>query len=186
MPAKPLTPVDLEFIQDLKDVSIIRKIKMVDKGLTNGFVFCTCGDCERFPDNYRYQKKLLRASDAVDFMPHMLALNGGPLLIPEDSPLNMSGESIVMKKQIADSLALKNLNVILLMLHAPCGAAQLTNMTLEETFRVYYKAVIYLREAHPSVEIITQCHLHKPDQFSTYSINIDRYAGTNLVKAAAA
>lgn len=185
MGAQPLGPVELGFIEDLKQASIIKKIVGVDPRLKNGFIFCVCGDCDRFPESYRYQKNLIKSS-GCGVRPHLISLNGGPLLIPEISPLNVDGESRVMKRQIADSLKLKGLDVVLAMLHAPCGAAGVAQLSIEETFSLYLRAVKDLQRAHPEITIVTQCHLHKPEEASTYSIDIDRLAQANFSRTATA
>ncbi len=183
--AEPISGKELAFINTLKDAAVLRKIKKVNPLLTNGFIFLTCGDCNRFPESYRYQKNLIKKA-GMQPEPHLIALNGGPLLIPEHSPLNVDGESRVVKRQIAGSLELKKLDVILAMFHGPCGAAQLAGLTIEESFRWYFLAITELQELHPNTHIVTQCHLHKPDELSTYEINLERLAQANFSNVASA
>jgi len=184
MPAIPLTRDELEFVQELKDIGVLRKIRNFDDTYKGGFVFCVCGDCDRFPELYRYQKNKCKEA-GYPIRSHLIALNGGPLLIANNSPLNTDGESKIIKKHIAGAMQIKSIETIVAMFHWQCGAALNAGMSIEETFACYYNGIQELQSAHPDARIITKCHLHKPEEFSSYIINMDRYQEVYRKTAAA-
>jgi hypothetical protein len=182
----PLTMSELDFIEELKAAFILRKMFKLNPLLAEGYLLYTCGDCNRYPESYRYQKNLIKQAGKEPVI-HLLALNGGPLLFPEHSPLNINGEeSRVIKRQIEGTLKLKSLTAIVALFHGPCGAAQAAGLSIEEAFKWYVTAIEEMRVLYPGVDIVTQSHLHKPDEMSTYSIDFERLAVANLSRAATA
>lgn len=89
---------------------------------------------------------------------HTIALNGGALLLPRESPLN-HGEGDMICRHIAAGMEIKGLQTVTPLAHYPCGAAAAVKMDLPEVLRQLQAAARELRERFPNTRVIPLLHI---------------------------
>ncbi|RJQ36363.1 hypothetical protein C4552_03690 [Candidatus Parcubacteria bacterium] len=97
-----------------------------------GVVAAICGDGDQSEDVFDFLSGICRRHGNGPRV-HLVALNGGPLLAPEDSPLSVGlPDGAVLVRHIIKGLKLKNIDVVIALGHAPCGAAHAHKMDPEQ------------------------------------------------------
>lgn len=91
--------------------------------------------------------------------PALPALFGGPLLVPEDSPLVQERhEDLVLMNQVTLGVEHLDVRVLALYFHWPCKAAALVGLTLVEAVQLLVKARRRMEMAFPAVDVA--CYFH--------------------------
>lgn len=109
-----------------------------------------CADGHHFADLYTTHAAL--CGEHEDPMHHPLSLNGGALLLPEDSPLRLrddggyDDEDYILLKHLKGAIQLKTPRAIILYAHAPCGMVQMHGLSIYEEFELLVKAKQRVRE----------------------------------------
>lgn len=153
-----LSQEDLKLIVLLKAEGVLVPVNPDKIKLEQGVILTSCSDGDQMPDIFTYH---LNMSLGQGLQPriHLVALNGGGLLIPTQSQLVQDHhEDVILLKHIADACKLKGINTVLLYAHAPCGAAGLAGLTLEQVFGLHVQAVKLLR-ALPDLQVISLFHI---------------------------
>jgi hypothetical protein len=109
-----------------------------------------------------YFKTTKRLSRSVMF--HVLTANGGPLLIPEKSPLNINNARNFLMNQIREAIKIKNVKNIVLYTHAPCGAAGLVGLFIEEQVQLLMDAEKELVQRFPDITVTRYFHVDYSSQ----------------------
>lgn len=156
---------DNEMFQTLRAAGVLQPLK--DHLLEKKAVIITCSDGHQMPDLFNHHLNTTCALHNLDeCLLHTIALNGGALLIPCDSPLidKRDREDRVIMRHLRKALELKStpeapIEQIVLYAHGPCGAAGLAALNLTEVLMLLMKAKLRLRKAFPEVENIS-CFFH--------------------------
>lgn len=123
------------YIKGLRDNSLLSHISenpsVGDRA--NGIILLACGDCDKFPELLEYERSLFLKHGQEPRI-HLLALNGGGLLLSPRCPLNADCQTAQsLLSQIKDSAVLKKITEVVIYGHHPCGAAGLANLSLEQS-----------------------------------------------------
>ena len=170
-----LTNTDRELILSLRSEKILDDVLGHSLKLDNGVIIVTCSDGDQIPDVFRFQGKIGKDQKSDERI-HTIALNGGALDIPENSPISTDGESKVILKHIGQAIELKNINTVILYGHAPCGAAGLCNLSAEQTFDLLIEAKTKVKEVYPQVTVACFYHVdYGQGKKRTYFLSRDKY-----------
>lgn len=135
-----LAPDDREFLAQLFDTGVLEPIVPSQMDLKEGDVIVCCSDGDQAESIRRHVDEMICTQRRFT-RPHEHKLNGGPLLIPENSPLNVDGEEgRVYLRQVRASLVMKAMPGVLNILHFPCGAATSAALTAEEAIRLHMES----------------------------------------------
>ncbi|MDO8557802.1 MAG: hypothetical protein Q7S09_01250 [bacterium] len=153
--------------KDLKDIVVMRKFGvLVDVDpqrmrQEDGVICVTCADGDQMPDVFQQQVKFALEAGFKP-RPHQLSLNGGALLIPEESPLNKElREDATLLAHIRGGIKLKGIRTIVLYIHAPCGAAGLAGLTFKESIDLLIKAKDRIKKEILDVRVACFCHVDR-------------------------
>lgn len=114
----------------------------------------TCPDCHQRKGWRDYLERFFT-------LRHPLMLNGGAVLIPEDSPLNIDGEEgRVFIRHIKKTIDLKKITVIILSVHAPCGVVREISMPMDQKLEFLLKAADRVRAAIPNATVVKLFHVN--------------------------
>ena len=154
-----------------------------------GSVCVSCADGHQLPDilNHLYDGRFPRWNRLWRFLrrrsspcTHILALNGGGLLLSPGCKLDQ-GESAILLRQAATALELKSLSVIAPLAHYPCGAAALAHMPVEDVLWHLRAAAQELRRRFPKATIVPLFHVDWGcDRKRTYILKEDHPFFANL------
>lgn len=144
---------------------------LLDQG--NGVIMVTCSDGDQMPDIFSFQEKM-RGDHRKNPRIHTIALNGGALLIGENSPLKSDGEDRVMLKHIKQAIELKGITTIALYVHAPCGAAGLCRLDMRQVLDLLMEAKRRIKTEMPGVTVACFCHVDNGKK-RTYFVSRERY-----------
>lgn len=124
----------------------------------------TCGDGHQIGDILGYQVAVC-GEHREDPVVHVLALNGGALLIPEDSPLNndFPTTDLLLLEQMRVAKDVKDLSIFALYTHHPCAMAARVGLTLPQQINLLLEAKRRVKQTMPGVKAACFCHV---DHFS--------------------
>jgi hypothetical protein len=165
-------------MRDHEKTAVLFDVAGHELDLKQGFVMVFCGDCDRATDKLRFKERLFEKEGKKPRI-HRLALNGGALLIPSESPLGGAQiRSQVFFEDVEEACALKGLRAVALYAHLPCGKAASRGLCLWETMELLMRAKMGIK-AHflaKGITITVACFVHIDkgsdpegnDRFNTY------------------
>lgn len=141
---------------------------------TNGVIMVACADGDQMPDIFLFQKKMEEKQRKTPRI-HTIALNGGALLIPENSPV-ATGESKILIGHIRVAMDLKKIKTIALYAHAPCGAAGLCKLSVEVILDLLIQAKMQIKREISDAKVACFFHVDYGDgKKRTYFVSRDKY-----------
>ncbi len=191
--AKLVIPQDqLVLIRRLREAGILNDVQENSIELAQGAVVCDCPDCDQTPDSRGFLSGLGQRGSVR--LHHTPGLNGGPLVIPPESVLNSEiQQSAVAIKNIRDALLLKGLDrTIVLVAHAPCGAATHNKMDLVLVLNMTMRAKEILKGEFPRHKVPVLFHVDYtnqhanditgpiPDGKRTYYLSTKKWKGSEF------
>ncbi|KKR99685.1 MAG: hypothetical protein UU49_C0004G0016 [Candidatus Magasanikbacteria bacterium GW2011_GWC2_41_17] len=162
-----------ELIENLRRAKVLQDMDEQKFNPTR-LAIVACSDGQRLPEITTFHLRL-----AENQMPgagldscciHTLALNGGGLLLAEESPVvnpNLR-EDRVFHQHLCDAIRIKGLDAngerptVVLYTHMPCGAAELHDLDPLEQMELIALAKDRLKTAHPAWRILLCVHVHYP------------------------
>lgn len=123
---------DAQLIRMLRAARVLDDAKGHKLKAPNGVIPIVCPDCDQAGDIDRHIESLLVESGSKIRL-HSLKQHGGGMLVSHTCPIGrkyMIDDYVVENIGIARSL--KEINTIILFVHAPCGAAQLAHLNVVE------------------------------------------------------
>jgi hypothetical protein len=154
-----LSTHDRALVGDFREAGVFKDV--VDDRLPQpeGVILVACGDGDELPELLGFVQKGMTRRD-LSPRTHLFTLNGGALLIPKDSPLNV-GEGDVLTRHIAEAVQLKGITTVSLYVHAPCGKAGTQNLGLDQTIPLLFKAKQTVQGWLPGLSIACFAHIDK-------------------------
>jgi carbonic anhydrase len=172
---------DNELFQTLRNAGVLQPLN--DHLLEKKALIVTCADGHQMPDLFNHHLKSCTRDDLDELLLHTIALNGGALLIPCDSPLvdQRDREDRVILRHLRKAIELKStptspVEQIVLYAHGPCGAAGLANLDLTGVLMLLMKAKLRLRKAFSEIDNIS-CFFHYDNAVTkrTYFVSKDKW-----------
>lgn len=163
-----LTREDFESIRKLRELGILEYVAGHQLSLKNGVISCFCSDCDRSADIYEHTRSIVR-EQCKDPRIHMLADNGGPLLIPKNSPANRSGSTRADDFLYSIEFAINKTQIHTLALvgHTPC------NMAIERGISLFDTMALTL---HAKMRIKMDLKSYSPKVACFYHVDYGEYA----------
>jgi len=156
--AGQLTGKDRELIRELRKAGVLRDVENNRIDQTNGVILVTCSDADRFCDIFMHQVHM-QAGCRPDPRIHVFGWHGGALACAPCSPINRRKHADeVFLDQIADARALKEIDVVALYAHAPCGAAELHAVSLENMLALQMRAKSKIKALNQGIKVV--CFFH--------------------------
>lgn len=130
------TEADYKLIRKLRERKVLEDLNGQLLPAERGTIVIPCADGDRITDI------LTSHWAACSGRPchHTLSLNGGPLLIPRNSPVNRMGAGELLLEHAYAGHKLKEVTTIVLYSHWPCGAAITSGMSLHEAIEFSIRA----------------------------------------------
>jgi hypothetical protein len=170
-----LSDTDRDTYKRLRKQGILSDVDAHRLDLTAGVILVACSDGDQLPDifnNISHSFEGQRQSARI----HTIALNGGALLLPENSPLvTPHREDEVLLEHIKVARELKNINTIALYTHAPCGAGTLAGLTLEQELDLLLAAKVRIKESLPGIKAVCFCHIDRGESKRTYFVSRNKW-----------
>lgn len=155
-----LSPEDRETVKNLRESAVLVEIQNRHFAKhSTGHILVFCGDGDQSVDLLNHHIGLM-TGQCQQCRPHLLALNGGALLLSPEFPVAKNKAGRVLLKQIRGAVALKNIQTVVLYTHAPCGAAGLAHVGLLEQIYFLLRAKLLVKQSS-SLEIICLFHIDK-------------------------
>lgn len=130
----------------------------------NGIILITCSDGDKILEFLEHIEELVREGHGK-FRPHIFAGHGGAMLIAEDCPLYRSTHADeFLLEQIADAHEMKNISTVILMVHAPCGAAKKGHIDVVAELAYLVRAKKRVKQVMPQLNVSTFIDVHFPDE----------------------
>lgn len=166
-----LALADQELVRELREFGVLQDVEGHRLDQSNGIILVSCSDGDQMPDIWQYQNGIMQSQRTSPRI-QPLNLNGGALLIPEESPLNKEvHEDLVYLKHIREAMGMKGMYTVVLYAHGPCGAAGLAGLTLIEVLGLLKQAGRRVREAFPNAQVVCFFHADKGGTKRTYFVS---------------
>lgn len=170
-----LNGVDRAYLRSLREKNILMDIESHLLNQKDGVIMIACADGDQMADVFKKQEEYLLEQREIPRI-HTLALNGGALVIPADSPLNSElSKGKVIVDDIKGAMMLKGIKTIVLYAHAPCGAAGLCHLSAEEAIQFLVKAKKELKKVFADIKVACFFHVDWGDHKRTYFISATRW-----------
>jgi hypothetical protein len=169
----PITEAEASRIRFLRQVGVLEEIYPDRIARDCGTLIVPCSDGHHFADFYT-QHMASCAHDCGHPMHHPIALNGGALLIPEDSPLLWENgvrthDDETLLRHIRLGTNIKGPRTVILATHAPCGMVKAYGLSIDEAFPLLFKAKdrvrkMFVEHGVKNVNVIGHIHVYFPDE----------------------
>ena len=159
-----LTAQDRETYLYLRGLGILKDVmprKLPAEDAKRGMILTCCADGDQFDDTYAHL-----AQACLEYMPwpriHPLPRMGGAIVIPRDSPLHREHYGADLVQDILDSYRIKEISLVVLYAHAPCGAATKASLSLAQVLNWLAKAKVELKRTAESQKLPLKvaCFVH--------------------------
>lgn len=171
-----LNEADRELIRRLRSEGVLIDVDAHRLDMKNGVIMVTCSDGDQIADIFGTQSRFVQECRS-DPRVHTIALNGGAIAIPQNSPLNFDvRKDEVIIYDIRGAMELKGINTIALYGHAPCGAAGLCCLDVLNVMELLVEGKERLkREIGDSVKVACFVHVDYHDSKRTYFMSADSW-----------
>lgn len=170
-----LNGFDRVYLRELRDKNILLDIDSHLLDQKNGVIMIACADGDQMPDVFEKQEEYLLEQRETPRI-HTLALNGGALVVPTNSPLNSElPKGKVIIDDIKGAMMLKGINTVVLYAHAPCGAAGLYHLNIEEVIDFLIKAKEEIKKAVAGIKVACFFHVDWGDHKRTYFVSAAKW-----------
>lgn len=152
----------------------------------NGIIHIGCPDGDQLMDILGRSVRMFEQQQVTPRI-HPPSLHGGAILIPEESPLNSAEypHDRILMKHIRDAARMKDMTVVALYAHAPCGAATECGLTVLDEIDLLMAAKRRVKTAHPELKVACFFHVDKGGgNKRTYFVSRaawERYVAAELV-----
>ncbi|MEK7576400.1 MAG: hypothetical protein AAB482_01765 [Patescibacteria group bacterium] len=159
--SRGLTTTERIIVKELKEQGVLKHVDGHRLSLEKGVISCFCADCDRSADIYAHQQGIVR-EQCKDPRIHMLADNGGPLLITKNSPANKVGRTrdIDFLDSIAFAIEKKGIQTVALIGHAICGVALEREIGLLRTIALILCAKSRIKQDLKRLDPKVACFYH--------------------------
>lgn len=167
-----LSSEDRDLIRELRAAGVLRDIDNYRVDQTQGAILVTCSDGDQFCDIFTNQVHM-QAGCRSDPRIHVFGWHGGALACAPCSPINRQKHAdVVFLDQIADARVLKEIDVVVLYAHAPCGAAALHGVGLTQAFALQIRAKIEIKTLNEGINVVCCFHVdHGNDKKRSYFLS---------------
>jgi hypothetical protein len=165
---------DLHVVEHLKAKGVLKHTKdpsIEQYSRKSGVILFTCGDCLRFGEIYEYQVSLVIKDGGTRDMVHVHTGNGGGLLLAERCPVSSPEMAEMFLRQIASSVALKGIPLVIFYGHFPCGAAGLDDISARAEIQALVEAKQAIHTRVPSM--VRELVESKPEKFAGRVLGVD-------------
>jgi hypothetical protein len=158
-----LSAEDRALIEELRAFGVFQDIDEHRLDQSNGVMLITCSDGDRFPDIFQHQARM-QADCRPDPRIHVFAWHGGVLACAPVSPINARKDAHrVFLDQITVARSMKQIDVIPIYAHAPCGAAALNHVGLEQVLTLQFEAKNQIKKENPGIVVFPFFHVDYGD-----------------------
>ncbi len=130
------TEADFQMIRSLRLAGVLKNMNRDCIPDERGTIIISCADGDRITDILTHHWNICDGHQCH----HTFSLNGGPLLIPKDSPIAHYDEGKILLAHILDAHKLKKITTVTAYGHWPCGAAITSHVSLTETLDLLFQA----------------------------------------------
>lgn len=135
---------DRKFAERIRTAGVLQDVNGHQLDLRAGAILVMCSDGDQAVDVFQHQTGL-HTPQRGTARPHVLALNGGGLLLPEGSPVAHYGEGAMLVAHILGARALKGITTVVLYVHAPCGMALAAGLYFEQVLELLMTAKLRVK-----------------------------------------
>ncbi|MBI5230079.1 MAG: hypothetical protein HY981_02145 [Candidatus Magasanikbacteria bacterium] len=179
-----ITDEEIKFLEQFRSEGVLEDINTKRVDASRGAILVTCADGDQMAD-------VFQQTEHLSFRLHTLSLNGGGLILPEESPANIlltppdCSKQIklgdVFLGQIITARALKNINLIALHVHCPCGVAGAFKIGPRELIALLVAAKDRIKKSIPGIKVCAFIHIAWPDgRKRTYFVSREKWRAYSI------
>ncbi len=146
-----LSAFNREVVRILRQIGVLCDYESFGR---NGQIVVACSDGDQMKDLLFHKWKHAIEQGKI-FRPHMLCSHGGAINVDDHCQLYPGlGEIWLEHIRQAEGIDLKGITSVNLSIHTPCGAAEMSNMTLVHQLWHQYRASLLVSRIDPTDTII--------------------------------
>lgn len=153
--AGELLKQECELVAELRSEGVLRDVDGHLLDQKDGVILITCSDGDRFFDIFQHQCRMqAEHRQGLDPRTHVFAWHGGALACAPCSPINKRDEDhLVFLNQITAARNMKQIDIVALYAHAPCGAACASGISLEESLLLQMQAKAEIKNLNRGIKV---------------------------------
>lgn len=156
-----LSPEDAKSIFALERADVLQVHHGSTLETRNGVILVTCSDGDKILEFLEHVEELIREGGGK-FRPHIFAGHGGAMLLAEECPLYRHADEFLLE-QIADAHVMKDIHTVILMVHAPCGAAKKGKIDVIQELAYLVRAERRVNALMPQLNVSSFIDVHYPN-----------------------
>lgn len=154
MPHKPLQDTDRLDIQMLLDARVLGHHIPERLNVSDGVILVCCADGDQFAKMMDHMRDTVIVAGVKPRI-HTLAHHGGALLVSPQCPLFKEHKiDLFMRTQLQQAQTMKDINTVVLSVHAPCGAASMAKLSTIELIDHMMRAKLVVKADLPQVKVL--------------------------------
>ncbi len=169
MSLKKLSDEDVRIVRSLREASVLENVDTHQIAAPNGFMAMVCSDCDHSEDKFQF---LCRICSTPRPRVHFFALNSGGMLLSPSSPTREGNEEDIFTRHVKNTMAMKNMDLLILKCHAPCGAAYAHSLNFYDVLRHAFEGKRYVKSKIPElrVAVFVQVYHAEDERRRTYFV----------------
>lgn len=158
----PTRSADTQLIKMLRDEGVLVDAEGHRLDSPNGVILISCSDGDQMVDIFHHTIHML-AKGGGKIRPHTFAYHGGGMLLDHDCPLcRKRPYDEIFMEGIADARAMKDIDTVALLVHAPCGAARMANLNVVQVLHHVVQAKMRIKSRWPDLKVGCFFHVDYP------------------------
>ncbi len=155
--ASKLTNNELVLVKSLKNAEVLQDLDPHLLDQRDGIIIVACADGDYFFDLFSHHART--QIHRTDPRMHTFGWHGGALACAPCSPVNpVKRADDVFMRQIADARSLKDIHLVGLYAHMPCGAVRTCGIPMEKALALQVRAYARVKAVNHGIKVA--CFLH--------------------------
>lgn len=150
---------DRRYVTQLREAGVLKDDDGHKLNTPQGVIMVACSDGDQMGDVYEHTCHLAESNSGKKRRVHTLMNHGGAMLL---SPRNLlyvdRAPDEFLIQQIAKARKTNGVNTVVLVVHAPCGAAEMAELSVVEVIDHMFRGKKQLKEYWPELKVA--CFIH--------------------------
>ncbi len=173
-----LSTEEMACVRALRNLGALKEVSLEKLFGVCRSAMIVCPDGHQLPELYEHHAKICQGEEEP--MHHPLALNGGAMLLAQESPLLIQKDGTyvpdgeVLLRHLEMAIKLKQPQAVILYAHAPCGMARTHGLTIDQQVDLLIRGKRRVREYVEPLgirDVRAWLHIcYEPDRRRTYHV----------------
>ncbi len=170
-----LDETDKGYIAQLREGGVLKDDDGKKLHTPQGVIMVACSDGDQMADVFEHTCQLAESGGGKKRV-HTLMNHGGAMLLSPRAPLyedHAADEFLI--RQINEARKMKKIDTVALVVHAPCGAANMADLSVIEVIDHMFRGKKQLKERWPNMKVACFVHVDFGDRKRMYFVSREAF-----------